>query len=164
MYCRLPAVLATTCLLFSTVGCSKSSTEAPSHASASHGDEHDHEHDAPKSYGEAVASLAELRDTMRDAFAAQDDDKAHGPLHEVGHLLEHLPELAEKHSPPIDSTAVKKDADELFDLFGKVDEKMHGAEGASYADVAERIDAGIDRLQRLVPAGGSPSPSGAQNP
>ena len=169
MYRRLPTVVAMACLLSPLVGCGKSPTQAPRHASATDTDEHDHEHegeshdDTPKSYGEAVAGLAALRDTIRDAFAAKDDDKAHEPLHEVGHLLEYLPELAEKHSPPIDSAAVKKDADELFDLFGKVDEKMHGAEGATYADVADKIDAGVDRLQKLLIAEDSQTISEARH-
>lgn len=167
---RLSVVLATTCLLSPLMGCGKSATPTPSHASANDGDEQNHEHegdsheDAPQSYGEAVASLAGLRDTIRDAFAAKDDDKAHEPLHEVGHLLEHLPELAGKHTPPIDSAAVKSDADELFDLFGKVDEKMHGAEGAAYADVADKIDAAVDRLQKLLTPEDSHALSEAEKP
>jgi hypothetical protein len=170
MYRRLPTLVAMACLLSPLVGCGTATTEAPSHASATDADEHDHDHegethdDTPKSYGEAVASLAAFRDTIRDTFAAKDDDKAHELLHEVGHLLEHLPELAQKHSPPIDSAAVKKDADELFGLFGKVDEKMHGAEGATYADVADKIDAVVDRLQKLLPAKDSQALSEAQHP
>jgi len=101
---------------------------------------------------------------MRDAFAAKNDEQAHEPLHEVGHLLKALPSLAEKHTPPIDAKSVKQATKELFDLFAKVDEEMHGAEGALYTDVADKIDAGVDRLQKLLPAEGSQTLSEAQHP
>jgi hypothetical protein len=104
-----------------------------------------------QSYREAVTALVAIRDTIRDAFAANDPDKAHDPLHEVGHLLEELPAAAEKNAPPVDVAAVKAAAETLFDLYSQVDEKMHGGEGADYAAVAAQIDAGIERLQALVP-------------
>jgi cytochrome c556 len=104
-----------------------------------------------QSYRAAVTALVAIRDTIRDAFAANDPDKAHDPLHEVGHLLEELPAIAEKNTSPVDSAAVKAAAETLFELYSQVDEKMHGGEGADYAAVAAKIDAGVERLQALVP-------------
>ena len=106
---------------------------------------------AAQSYRDAVMALMAIRDTIRDAFAANDPDKAHDPLHEVGHLLEELPAAAEKNAPPVDVAAVKAAAKTLFDLYSQVDEKMHGGERADYTAVAAKIDAGIERLQALVP-------------
>jgi hypothetical protein len=106
---------------------------------------------AAQSYRDAVTALMTIRDTIRDAFAANDPDKAHDLLHEVGHLLEELPAAAEKNTPPVDLAAVKAAAETLFELYSQVDEKMHGGEGADYTAVAAKIDAGIERLQALVP-------------
>lgn len=107
---------------------------------------------APESYREGVTTLLALRDTVRDAFAAKDIDKAHGPLHDVGHLLEALPELFAKISTvESDRETVKKAIDQLFDQFGKVDAKLHGEAGASYEEVSKEIDASLEKLQQLVP-------------
>lgn len=138
-------------------GCQGSATDAGAQASANHdhehGNGHDHDHgEVPKTFSEAVEKLVALRDKIRDGFAKDDVEAAHGPLHDVGHLLEDLTKLAEKHTPAVDLAAVKKDADELFDLFGKVDEKLHGEEGATYKDVSDKIDAAVERLHELLHA------------
>ena len=132
----------------------------PSPAAKHDGQDHYEAHeDSPQSYGEAVTKLVALRDKMRDAFAAKNDEEAHEPLHEVGHLLESLPRLADKQTPAIDAESIKQTTDELFDLFSKVDEKMHGAEGAAYSDVASQVDAGVERLQNLIPDDATAQPS-----
>ena len=106
----------------------------------------------PESYREGVAELVALRNTVRDAFAAKDSDKAHGPLHDVGRLLEGLPDLFAKISTvESDRATVRKVVDEMFEHFGKVDAKMHGDAGASYEDVSKQIDAALGKLQQLLP-------------
>lgn len=157
-------------LLLLTVGCSEATSSVASAENSTavpaaepgdnHArDEHDHDtqthEDHPQSYRDAVAQFVALRDQIRDAFAAQKNDEAHGALHAVGHALEDLPALAAKHTPPINAEAVQQTTNELFDLFTKVDDKMHGAEGADYAEVASSIDAGVERLQKLLTADGS---------
>lgn len=135
------------------LGCQQSTGTSANgnHADAHDDHDHDHEHgDVPETFAAAVEKLVHMRNQIRDGFAKDDVDSAHEPLHEVGHLLEHLAELAGKHTPAIDAAAVKKDADELFELFGKVDEKLHGDEGAAYSDVAEKIDAAVERLHKLL--------------
>ena len=102
-------------------------------------------------FREGIEKLTSMRDTMRDAFAAKDIDKAHGPLHEVGHLLEALPGLFEKEvADEASRAAVRKEVDELFDQFGKVDAKLHGEKGADYADVSRQIDEALERLRARV--------------
>ena len=119
------------------------------------GDE-DHEH-LPETFAAAVEELVKERDTIRDAFAKNDAEAAHEPLHEVGHLLEAMPELAAKGPAPADAAVVKEVSNELFELFGKVDEKLHGTEGSTYEEVAEKIDAGVKRLQEQAGAASVPT-------
>lgn len=100
---------------------------------------------------DAVAELVRLRDEVRDGFAAGDVDRAHGPLHEVGYLLEDIEQLAA--SPSLD-TGVRAEAsmavNDLFRDFGDVDAKLHGDTGKDYADVSEAIDRAVALLQQLA--------------
>jgi len=148
---RLGWTIAVSGWLALVAGCApKAAPEAKDHAADTHAEEHDHEHEEHhfESYDEAVKELAAMRDKIRDAFAKEDVDTAHGPLHEVGHILEHLPELAEKAGHPkevLDS--VTEHSDKLFDLFDKVDRKLHGETGAAYDEVAADVDAALAKLE-----------------
>ncbi len=86
-----------------------------------------------------------LRDTIRDSLAAGDKDKADEALHDLGHVLEQIPELAKSHSSDA-SEAVKQDVDDLFNLFGKLDEQIHAHAEVTYDEYSEKIDAAIERL------------------
>lgn len=164
-------LVALTISLALLAGCKDSASATPNGADQAvhqhddhdheHGNGHDHDHSAvPKSFAAAVDQLVSLRNAIRDGFAKNDVDAAHGPLHDVGHLLEDLAKLAESHQPAVDVSAVKKDADELFDLFGKVDEKLHGDEGATYSEVAEKVDAAVERLRQLASGAPAAEPAG----
>lgn len=132
-------------------GCApKVEPAADDHATEAHGEEHDHEHEEHhfETYDEAVKELGEMRDKIRDSFAKDDVDTAHGPLHEVGHILEQLPELAKKAGHPEEILAsVKEDSEKLFDLFDKVDRKLHGETGAAYDEVSADVDAALAKLE-----------------
>ena len=138
--------------LFALAGCNTAEDQnVPIAADASEVDDHGHGHgegghEHAESYGEAVEELAELRDTVRDAFAEEDMDTAHGPLHDVGHILEEVSELAGKELTEEQQAAVKSSVDKLFDLFGSVDKMMHGQEGSEYSEVSDDIDAAIATL------------------
>ena len=131
-------------------GC-ESSADAPPTAAA-HSDEHehhdDHGHAHPETLADAVHELTELRNTVRDAFAKEDTEAAHGPLHDVGHLLEDAESLAQKAGLTEETlTSVKASIETLFDAFGAVDKTMHGQEGSKYSEVSDKIDAAIKVLQ-----------------
>jgi Spy/CpxP family protein refolding chaperone len=113
-----------------------------------HGHDHGHAHGGhPETLAAALHELEETRDTVRDAFAKDDSEAAHGPLHDVGHLLGEVGELAEKAELSAEAkSTIKANVDTLMDSFGAVDKKMHsadGSEGSDYKDVAEKIDAAI---------------------
>jgi hypothetical protein len=117
----------------------------PGHHHHEHGD-HDDEHH--ESYADAVAELDQLRGEVKDALAAGDLKKADGPVHEIGHILEELPELAAKETELATDDTIKPAVDDLFECFNDIDLKLHddGA-GKTYDEVADRIDAAIATLR-----------------
>lgn len=126
------------------------------HDHEGHGHEgHDHAHgehaEESKTYAEAVEKVEAARDTIRDSLAAGEKDKADGALHELGHVLEAVPGLAKESALSVeDQEAVKKDVEELFDLFGKLDEQIHGNLEVTYDAFAEKIDGAVTRLHERI--------------
>lgn len=159
---QLMWVMTAYCGLCLGCGDSGPTTASPETASADHQheDDHDHEnhHDHPETLEEGLKELIALRDTVRDAFAKNDTETAHGPLHDVGHLLEDITGLIEKSGLGEEAVAAaRKDIETLFDSFGAVDKTMHGQEGSTYTEVSAKIDAAIQALQALKPAAAAPA-------
>jgi len=159
---RFSKSLASLALLSAVLvpGC-QDAPPAPVAESHEHGEGHHH----PETLADALTELTELRDAIRDAFAKDDTDKAHDPLHEVGHIIEVVQELAEKEKLPEDRLAiVKSSTEELFNAFGDVDKTMHGGEGSTYKDVSEKIDAAMIALKAAItgeaPAEAAAAPAG----
>jgi len=145
---RFSKSLASLALLSAVLvpGC-QDAPPAPVADTHEHGEGHHH----PETLADALTELTELRDTIRDAFAADDTDKAHDPLHEVGHIIEVVQELAEKEKLPEERLAiVKSSTEELFNAFGEVDKTMHGGEGSTYKDVSGKIDAAMVALKSAI--------------
>ena len=120
------------------------------HDHEGHGDEHGHAH--PESFAEALTEVVELHAKIKTAVAADDLKTADPPLHELGHLLEELPELAQKESlSEEDQQQVKQAAESLMDSYGAFDERIHGGEskGKSYDEVADQIDEAISKLKAI---------------
>lgn len=144
--------------------------KAPAAKHDGHDHDHDHDHDhgkdgksegkeaakdkpnvQAKNYADAISQLGAMHVKIRDAFGKKDVDTAHGPLHDIGHLLEQIPVLAGQETKDEARLAeLKKVVDELFDHYGKVDEKLHGEEGATYEEVADKIDAAMEKLKKLT--------------
>lgn len=160
------AVLASAVVLIPGCG-SSSQTQAPIPAAS--GNDHDHDHDGEghehhhaETLPEAITELTELRNTIRDAFAKNDTETAHDPLHEVGHVLELIPELAEKQGISGDAlSTIKTSVNTLFDAFGNVDKTLHGQEGSTYSEESAAIDEALkaitDAASGTAPAGTAPA-------
>lgn len=73
------------------------------------------------------------------AFEADDPDAAHDDLHVIGHVLEDLPKLAGTAGFALDRKAVERSAGVLFDVFSRIDDKLHGGTGSTYAEEAKTI-------------------------
>lgn len=117
------------------------------HEGHDHGDHEHGEHDHPeiKTYAEAVEIIEASRDKIRDSLAAGETEKADEALHSLGHTLEHVGELSGDFADDVRSE-IKKDVDELFELYGKIDEQIHGKLEVTYDAVADKIDAAVERL------------------
>lgn len=165
------SVLIAFCLI-TLVGCkdSGSTTVAKSDTSHSdhdddsdHGDDHDHgdedddhdhgeEHKHPETYAEAVGQLVEMHTTISTSFAEDKADDAHGPLHDIGHLLEDTESLVEKSDMDDETKKQLHEAiEEMFASYGAVDDKMHDEdEGKSYSEVAEQIEDAVRTLKQAA--------------
>lgn len=152
------------------IGCEKKDAAPPdsapaaaeSHDDHEHGEEHaDHEHAhehsqdhgshvIPDNYAAAVAMLKEHYEEIKTAFAADDADQAHDPLHCVGDLLEALPKLATAAQlTPEQTEAVQGAVDKMLDAYGTVDEALHHGEKADYAAVSQTVDEQMQVLEGL---------------
>jgi hypothetical protein len=117
----------------------------------------DHEHaDAvsgkpPADFAAGVAGLQQQYEAIRDAFRAGDKGKADGPLHQVGHTLEALPELAAKAKlGEQDVAAAKSAATVMFEAYGKLDEAIHGGKEPDYGAAADTLDKAMAELSELA--------------
>lgn len=114
---------------------------------------HDENHVHAETYPEAIAQLETMRNEIRDAFAKGEGMSADETVHAVAHALEDVTALAKKASlSEEDQVAVGTAVESLFDAFERIDEKLHGGEGADYSDVASEIDAAFEVLKKYVPA------------
>jgi len=133
-----------------TVPATETDTEGDSH---SHGDEvHDDDHagESPQDFASAVAQVKELSDAIGSAYAGDDAHAAHDPLHEIGHHLLALPELAAAAKlSSADRKTVDEVAEKLLNAFEGLDDAMHGREGKTYAEVEEDIQTGVQVLESI---------------
>ncbi len=151
-FCSLTVPL----ILMFSVGCSEPSTNATQMSPQN--DVHNHAHgDEIDSLKDGIAKVTSLRDTIRNSFAKDDPDAAHGPLHDVGDLLLQIPKLAKKQNFDTESqAAIEAEINTLMNSLGAVDRTMHGQEGSTYAEESAKIDAALTALCQscgLTPVG-----------
>ena len=105
-----------------------------------------------ENFDDAFGQLSEIVDTISAGLEKGNIDEAHGPLHDIGALLEGVSESAKKSSmPDAAKKAIAKSIDQLFDDFGAIDHKLHNSEkGKDYADVADSIKAAMKDLKGYV--------------
>ena len=145
--------LTLACLLLVS-GCSSGTVELNGKQAVTHDDSHASKDSHPKTYEEAVESLVHIDQTIKTAFAANDEDTAHGPLHEIGHILEDITQLAEKADLTDEQRqSVKAEVEKLFEEYGSVDATMHGKEGRTYDEASSQIAASLEVLKGVSSAG-----------
>ena len=137
-------------------GAKDKDTDTPGDPIAANGEDHGHAKDLPG----ALKELKEYNQTISDGFKEDDEEKAHAPLHEVGHVLEgmvdHMDDMTEGLSEENKAT-VEASTKKLFDLFMKVDAKLHGQDGVDYSEVSDEIDAEIAALTAVVESSDTPA-------
>lgn len=159
---RRPSVLVWVALsLAPLLGCGSGGADldAASDGHDHHGHDHDHDHaHRPGSLHEAVAELTAMRDAIRDALLDGEPNDAHGPLHEVGALLQAIPDVAaETDLPKEEWDAVNAANEELFDAFGTIDKAFHVKDGdkkAAYEEVSEQLEEAIEAIRVRLPLTG----------
>ena len=129
------------------LGCDvKDSVKKTGTASSKHEGGHKH----ATTLAGALKEIEEFRGTIKEAFAKKSPDDAHDALHEIGHVLGSVTELA---APATDEAkkSLKTAVDELFDCFSAMDDTLHKkSTGKTYEEVADRIEAAMSTLNAMV--------------
>ena len=161
LFRRLPIVASWCALAIFTVGCEppqgSSGTQAghgEDHAH-DHGDDHRGEHQHPETYEEALAEIKELHESVREVFTSGGDPHdADADVHEVGHLLEDLPDLAEMLDLSVEAMSeVKQAADRAFEAYADLDTLIHDGPDAvdvTFEEVNEIVDAALADLEAVI--------------
>ena len=154
---RCPWFMALGGLLIGCAPAAPPATPSPRPAAAAHDHDHDHDHadhDEPETVAAGLAQLKKLCAEVKAHLAAGDHEKADGPVHMVGHLLEELGELVAKEKPAAEAEA-KQALETIFESFDKLDTVIHGADEEArkkldYAEHAPAIEAALAKLEELT--------------
>ncbi len=148
---RISTLLLAMAVPVAFTGCTK--TESPTTSSIGMPPELDEEelaHAHPETFEEALEQLVAFKSQIQTAFEAGTPDDAHDALHEIGHVLGELPELATKVTDDADKKkAVADAADKLFDAYEKLDKSMHGGDEVKYESIKEDVDSAITALSGI---------------
>ena len=102
-------------------------------------------------FKELATELVEMRNRIRDGFATNNMEMAHGPLHEVGHVLEKIATAAATENLSADKMEIVRTAkEELFEAFGQGDLTLHGKEGKTYDEVKDSVDAALKQITDIA--------------
>ena len=105
----------------------------------------------PDTFPAAVEEVGKMSASIADAYGKDDPNLAHDALHDIGHYLEALPELAKKAElSEEDQESVKTSAESLMDAFGALDEVLHGLEGKPYDEVESEITSNMKTLRSMA--------------
>ena len=116
---------------------------------------HDHAHNGhshAESYTDAIEQIQAHAAVIRTTFTEGDPEEGHDALHEIGHLLEGLVELAEKAGlGESDQADIGQAAENAFKAYADLDKTMHSDEAkTTYADIAETVDGALETLVAKV--------------
>ncbi|MEO9592448.1 hypothetical protein [Rhodopirellula bahusiensis] len=98
-----------------------------------------------------MEQIEEMGGKITTAFASGKPNDAHGELHEIGHLIECLPELAKKADLSSEQQeAVSEATEALMNAFGELDNTLHGGEEVDVDIVSEKISTQLKTLQPML--------------
>ena len=100
---------------------------------------------------ETLAKVDKLAVKISEGMEDGETEKAHGPIHDIGHILERVPKMIDASSlGDDDKKTLKQSVDVLIESFGAVDAKMHGKEdGAEFSDVKDKIDEALESIRKI---------------
>ncbi len=144
-------------------GCDSKPAGKGSDSKAAHDHSHDgHDHGHDHDHQETSASPADaLKSTLEKAVAATQKifdagtggkvEDAHDELHDIGHFLESLPELAKKAALDTASQeAINKATKSLFEVMGKIDELLHDGKAVKFDEFKADMEAGLSELKKIA--------------
>ncbi len=148
---RILTLLLALAVPVALIGCTK--TESPSASSIGLPPELGEEelaHAHPETFEAAMEQLTTFKSQIQTAFEGGTPDDAHDALHEIGHVLECLPELATKVTDDADKKkAVAEATEKLFDAYEKLDKSMHGGDAIEYVSIKEDVDSAFTALSGI---------------
>lgn len=146
------AILCCGTLLFTIPGCVGDSPEGAQVEADDHDHDHDHDHaEESATFESALSSVGQMKETICKAFKDETPGDAHDALHEVGHTLEKLPELAKAEGLTDEQLAsVKSAVESLFDGFHKLDETMHDGDAVDIGELETSLSAAMETLEGAV--------------
>ena len=131
-----------------------SAVEDHDHDGHGHDDHEGHDHEEggqPESFAEAIGQISDLGSKVTAAFAKGEPDDAHDELHDIGHVIECLPELAKRAGlPETKQKTVSEVTEALMDAFGELDGTLHGGEEIDVEEISKTISAQIEELQEML--------------
>ena len=158
LLCVLVCFSTIACL--TATGCNQPASKPPAahddhdHKGHAHDDHKDGDHKkdhGDETFAGVVKELLKMRDGLKEAFAKKDNKAADDLLHEIGHTLSEVDDLAKKASlPQAKLDAIHKTKEELLDLFGEVDDFVHSGKGSPYEKVSTKTDAGLEELRKAA--------------
>lgn len=137
---------------FLSAGCEPAKTnsgKAPANAGHSH--DHGSGHAHPETLADGFKELSESYSVIKKAFEDSKPDDAHGPLHDIAHLLEDVKGLIGKSELDDDTKAkISANVEKLYDGFTKIDEFFHGGPAVDFAEVDKTLAPAMQELQGLI--------------
>jgi len=120
------------------------------HDHAGHDDDHEGDHDHEMDFDASLEKVESLAATINESLANDDADAVHDSLHEIGHLLEELPEMAKEHGfSDADQEKLGAATEKMLDAYEAVDATLHGDEGKSWEEVKGDVESGLETLKSL---------------
>lgn len=126
-----------------------------------------HEHDdskSPLTFAEAVTQILAHGEAVNKAFVSNDPEAAHHDLHELGQLLQQLPDMGKKAKlSNANQAGVAEASKKLFHAYDELDQLMHhdddkSANAAAAFDKASiAIDTGRAALQSIAQSNSGPA-------
>jgi len=149
-------------VLIVAVGCERPASSQPiaqPEPSADDASSEEAQFSLPGGYAEAVARLHDCRNSIREAIATGDFEKAHHPLDEIDWLINRLPELARSSGVPRrDWEQVVLAGDDLGESLGEIHADIDAGRKPDFAARAKAIDDALTRLGAVAADGGNAAP------
>lgn len=137
-------------------GCQRASSEVELRPEESQHNEHEqgnHQQDQDEASGDSLESqLAEIKSldqSIAKILKSETPGEAHSLLHEIAYALQTLQASVKEQAHP-EQESIHQTIENLLDYFAEIDAIFHGGEGATYEEMATKINAAFEQLSQLL--------------